>query len=336
MKFDRWSILAGLRFYLAFIVAVTHLEGNASWPGLSIIAQLGAFEAVLGFLVVSGYSIGCSYAKKPEGFLGRRVARIYPVYLAAIVLVFALDRGPVTASQLGAILVNILFLNQLLVPYSYVGPAWSLSLEFWLYCLAPLSMGMRRPILRTCIFSSLAAYVFYTCGRSLFHFPYYSNLGFGLNLPVLAFAWLAGVQIARFGGVGLKDLGILFSIEIALETFIQLVYRFKHGAAGLFFTDDFTTYLFRATTLLVIWLVFNYVLRVGGSEGKPSKTLRLLGDLSYPLYLIHLPFYALLGRAHVTNAYLQLALALGFSALIYYSLDFYSRRRESRAAQLSV
>lgn len=57
---DQWSILAGLRFFLALVVAVTHLKPSfaGSQGGLSWIASCGAFEAIVGFLVISGYSVG--------------------------------------------------------------------------------------------------------------------------------------------------------------------------------------------------------------------------------------------------------------------------------------
>lgn len=80
-----WAILAGLRFLLALIVVGVHLARFANPNSLICrMAHLGGFTAVIGFLVVSGISMAASVERRPQGFLGRRVLRIYPLYLAAV------------------------------------------------------------------------------------------------------------------------------------------------------------------------------------------------------------------------------------------------------------
>jgi peptidoglycan/LPS O-acetylase OafA/YrhL len=69
---------------------------------------------------------------------------------------------------------------------------WSLSLEFWLYMLAPL---LSRLTLRTLIalpWLSLAAFVIHTPLRSLLDLPYYSVAGFGRSLLFPSFCWIGG------------------------------------------------------------------------------------------------------------------------------------------------
>src|ERR1700721_1783490 len=87
-----WDVLSLLRFLLAFVVAVGHLDPFAALGPLRAVENLGSFEAILGFLLISGYSIGHSIQKKPVGFTRRRMLRIYPVYLAAVVLTFLIER----------------------------------------------------------------------------------------------------------------------------------------------------------------------------------------------------------------------------------------------------
>ena len=129
---DRWSALAFARFLLASIVAVNHLAGYCELGALSWIPKFGAFEAILGFLLISGYSVTSSYKAKPNGFLARRLFRLYPVYLTSIVLTifigYTIQDAPIPS--LTSLIINTLFLNQLLTNSSLVGPAWSLSLEF--------------------------------------------------------------------------------------------------------------------------------------------------------------------------------------------------------------
>ena len=82
-KFN-WELLSITRFMLAFIVMAVHL-GNADHTRfLNWASAFGGFESVLGFLLISGFSIGKSISKNKESYFKRRVARIYPVYLASL------------------------------------------------------------------------------------------------------------------------------------------------------------------------------------------------------------------------------------------------------------
>jgi hypothetical protein len=60
----------------------------------------------------------------------------------------------------------------------------------------------------------------------------------------------------------------------------------------LAFSDDLPGYLARATTLLLVCIVLKAIV-----ENKPapnrSAHVRLLGDISYPLYLVHIPVFIL-------------------------------------------
>lgn len=130
---EKWESACGGRFLLASIVAIHHLKDYSSLGFLGIIPRFGAFEAVLGFLLISGYSIGASYTKEPSEFVFRRIQRIWPVYLASLLLafvVFVVEEGKYPSIWI--LLANILFLNQLVISSSFIEPAWSLSLEFWM------------------------------------------------------------------------------------------------------------------------------------------------------------------------------------------------------------
>ena len=55
-----------------------------------------------------------------------------------------------------------------------------------------------------------------------------------------------------------------------------------------------------------------------------------LGDVSYPLYLLHAPIYALLQKAGLKMPILYYLAAVGISALVYQALDFYSKERHQK------
>lgn len=329
---EKWSVLAALRFLLASIVAVNHLPDFVPLGVWAVIPMFGAFESILGFLLISGYSIGASYLKEPDGFLWRRVKRIYPVYLAALALacvVYVMEQSIFPAAW--ELMANVLFLNQIVTSTSLVGPAWSLSLEFWLYCLTPLLFLLSDKALQRMVVVSFVAYCIYTCGRTLFHWNYYSGTAFGLNLLLLSFVWLAGLRLARNPLQSKKILtmvGVLFGAHIALNAAIQAAFRLKNGALPTFFQSDLPAFVMQTCTLvLVIWL-FARVLRAEG-KGRASSWMRMLGDISYPLYLIHIPVYFLLKQAGLASPVLYYAAAVAASALMYRVLDLYSQRRHA-------
>ena len=324
-----WDALSLLRFLLAFVVAVGHLDPYAPLGPLRGVENLGSFEAILGFLLISGYSIGHSIQKKPEGFTRRRMLRIYPVYLAAVVLTFLIERNPLTWTFAWHFLANLFFLGQLLVRYSYVDAAWSLDLEVWLYCLAPLLLRARARLLELFIAGSLACYVFYTCTRSLFHFPHYAGTIGGVNLPCLAFIWIAGFYLSTAVGKvrPLFIAGALFAVHLGLATGIELVHQIKHHDLPAFFTDDLPGYAANGLLLLVVFMVFWGVIHHWFLLGLGTRRVfRFLGDISYPLYLVHFPAFHLLGP-YTSNAGLLLGAALLMATGVYFGCDFYSRRR---------
>ena len=331
LSVDPWSKLAALRFVLASIVAFNHLAEMMPIGVLSVIPMLGTFEAILGFLLVSGYSIGVSYRKEPANFLWRRVKRIYPIYLASLALAgIVLATGQHVLPSVWEWVANLLFLNQLLVPSSIVAPAWSLSLEFWLYCLTPLFFTLSDKSLKWLVAGSFVAFCAYTCGRTLFHWTYYSGTAFGLNLVLLAFIWLAGLRLARtsqHAGI-YRSIVAMFAIYLLLSVAIQGGYRFKHGELCQFFQVDLVPLMLRACTLTAVALLFRNILRQG-SGGRPSAWMRMLGDISFPLYMLHIPVFELMKRTGTRSPSLYFAAAFAASAVAYRALDLYSQRRHA-------
>jgi peptidoglycan/LPS O-acetylase OafA/YrhL len=57
----------------------------ASPPDLRIFQILDPKAAVIGFFLISGYSIAASLQRSSKGFYRRRFLRIYPIYFFAIV-----------------------------------------------------------------------------------------------------------------------------------------------------------------------------------------------------------------------------------------------------------
>ena len=149
----RWAVLAGLRLALAMVVVSGHLGwfvGAAMPAALRFLVSLGGTAAVLGFLVVSGYSIGHSLERRPAGFYRRRLVRIYPLYAVAVAVsvvpfvATGVDRwaGPgglgVPRPTAGTVVGNLLLLQNVACrPLGMDPPLWTLGIEAALYVLAP-------------------------------------------------------------------------------------------------------------------------------------------------------------------------------------------------------
>jgi peptidoglycan/LPS O-acetylase OafA/YrhL len=146
---SHWAILGMLRFLLATIVVATHLvwfiPAVPDW--LQFAWELDGKAAVIGFLLVSGYSIHASLSMREDGFIKRRFLRVYPLYFTAVAMTIALEiwqGGEVSAPHHHfqtegtiAAIGNLLLLQMFLVKtIAFNGPLWSISIEFFYYLCA--------------------------------------------------------------------------------------------------------------------------------------------------------------------------------------------------------
>jgi peptidoglycan/LPS O-acetylase OafA/YrhL len=328
-----WEILSITRFILAFIVVAGHLSSKVDNQFLKTFNYLGSFEAILGFLLISGLSIGKSISRNKENYFKRRIQRIYPVYLASLTFGFFVYYTPITLTYIGYLLFNFVFLNQVFTSSSLVGPAWTLALEVWLYALAPLFLKCNLRLLLTMVYVSFIAYCAYTCGRTLYHFDYYSGTMYGINLLLLSFIWIAGFALAIF-----PDQKRLISINILLIFFahwgltilIQSVFRWKHHELDLLLKVDLIQFIGKTICLTWVYSVVILNHKFKAVTGKIKTTFTILGNISYPLYLIHSASFDLLMKFNIDNAPLMVFFALALAYLFYLGFDSYSKKREKK------
>lgn len=176
-KFDA---IEGLRGWLAWAVVLSHLTYISGFklPGLSQPLRMIGLPAVLIFIIVSGFVITHLILEKEEPYppyLAQRFARIYPLFLVTCLLGFFTNDLLATAlsgtdfldpqfanlvrataasnheyfwrhvlahaSMLhGAILNEVLPYSE----YAFNMPAWSVSLEWQFYLVAPLVVFILR------------------------------------------------------------------------------------------------------------------------------------------------------------------------------------------------
>lgn len=282
-----WPLLGGLRFVLACIVVAEHLHWFLPHPAVAFVRLFGPFAAVVGFLFISGYSIAASYERAPRGFYRRRLRRIYPWYALALLLslvpflisgraLLAFGGIPFPRPSAVAVLGNALFLQGFAVP-SVGGDnvVWSLAVEVACYALAPLFARFRWLAL-----AALPSFAFFVVARGPLHLPHYAFMSYGLAFAALLWAWLAGFVFYRYRAVAWAQIGLVMLASCALTLNRTDALRFS------------------IPTLVSAALALVYAPHIP-LPPRLARVLTVLGDASYPLYLLHIPVLLLVSVATI-------------------------------------
>lgn len=156
-----YPAIDGLRFYAALIVFLVHMIGSIAgeyfrvpeqslnanstdfvWGLLAYLAE--GHHGVDVFFIISGFLMGRLLLAPKRfdylRFVGNRIRRIYPAFLASMVVVTALKIWLFEWSfDLTNFLLNLVFANAIpgadVVPYNFV--TWSLGYEFAFYLVVP-------------------------------------------------------------------------------------------------------------------------------------------------------------------------------------------------------
>jgi peptidoglycan/LPS O-acetylase OafA/YrhL len=312
-----WSILAAVRFYLAFLVICSHLK----WfiPKDELILSFGepdAKGAVIGFLVISGYSIASSVSKSTKSFYRRRIMRLYPVYLASLLFIFVpfwiaktniIQTLNHTFEAPNPLLIvgNVFFLQNVLIPSISANPVvWTLSLEVILYLFAPFIVKKvnDRNLL---IFITFSAMCFVL--SSYFKLPHFAKLLGGLNVIFLGWSWCLGFYY----------------------------YRNKHlfsAKALLMIIGVLALALYGSPLRIIPYLAISSTLILAPKIKLPQiieKIFDFAGNISYPLYLIHVPSLIIANSIFGWKDWFPLvAFSIVVSIFFYYTLDFYTKSRK--------
>jgi peptidoglycan/LPS O-acetylase OafA/YrhL len=300
-----WPVLAALRFILSLVVVSGHLTLfiRPTHP-LCVLGKLGGFPAVLGFLFVSGYSIAHSLDREPRGFYQRRVIRIYPLYLASI----AVSLLPYFASGWqtiygrserffcptpAVVLQNVLMLQTYSCQPIESNPlVWTLAVEFSLYLAAPLLRRAGTRVTLGLAIASAAAFASY----AQLKLDYFAHLRHGLPIAFLAWAWLTGFVYRPH-----RANRIATALMICLPAALVVRTNIYSGTLGV-------------VTVAITAMTVAAAPRLPVPRGA-QKPMRLAGDLSYPLYLFHLPAFLLCFCVDLFNPYALVALAVAVSAV---------------------
>lgn len=334
-----WPLLAAIRFALALTVAFWHLSMVDSDQPLARLASIiGGFGAVGAFLIISGFSIAHSIQKEVQTFYSRRIDRIYPVYLSCFVLSFLPFVLASTENKYGAtILSNPPTLQDLIAsalvlpailgkPLATFGASWSLGVEVVFYAAAPFLAKLSARHFTWLLSAVALYYLVQSSGWPVGGAPHEL---FGI-WPILSCAvwWLLGWYLAHQDKekltFGLCFLLVSIPCLYALNPqHSQAVAPMIKGDAGPF-----------VMTLVSAACLFGHHVKM---NERVKRIALYLGDLSYPLYLIHFPVYWVLAVSRITSPFsvwlYPMAAVLG-AAIVLHGIDYpyrkLSRRRAAR------
>lgn len=318
-KARHFNEIEGLRGYLALWVAVGHaLNFSGIMDGGAVMTLLlSGHQAVLEFIVLSGFVITHLRLSSPETYgtyIARRAWRIFPVYVVCFLIAVAITPMLATFVQQvpwanttdwagfkqerldwltqlqtngwAHILAHLSGLHGLIpdeiLPYSnraFLAPAWSVSLEWQFYLVAPFVIAAVRTTKGVVLLSlgAVALAVLYNAGR----------LGSYAGYPTLAQA--AGYFAVGIGSrLTLERLSALRVSPLALMATVLV--------ALYFFVDE--------QRPLLLWSVF-FILLVWGPQAPvlgrmfqwifANPVARGLGQASYSFYLCHVLVMAGMG-----------------------------------------
>lgn len=299
--------LTGLRFVAALLVYVSHFPIPGVPTSLLHVAENG-YCGVTFFFILSGFVLAYNYAeyfvapsfKQISGYLFARFARIYPLYLLCTMFVWSI-RGSNVDLWRYVLLVQA-WSGDLLVAYGLDAPAWSISVEAFLYLMFPVVMfGLTRLKSKRSLAIVMAAtivIVFIAAG----HFAIRGEGPYTPLDPTSSHRWL-------YRNPGMRLFDFVLGCSLALWCI-----KLKPTKALLKVTSTFT-YLAVGCVVLLISIpgVLNtafswdaaYILPFGvliaclaiNTETRISKFLGSnivvrLGEISFAFYLLHLLFKA--------------------------------------------
>lgn len=290
---ERFHTLDGMRGVAALMVAAYHLaqrHSGTTFPG---------YLAVDLFFVISGFVIALNYCGKLAGgltaarFTELRVVRLFPLYLAGLMLglgkqLFGHALQDDRAIGAGMLACNAA-LGAFMLPspcgpemFPLNGPSWSLFFELLVNVLFALFLWRLRSAVLAAIMAVAAIYLAWVIGA-----PDYFNVGWGWENALqgaarTAFSFPAGILIFRFFPLQTRRTSWFALVPVVAMIALMLV--------------DWPASVQSQAQLLIVFVGFPALVMAGIRLEAPrllAPVFGFMGDLSYPLYAIHWPLIAI-------------------------------------------
>jgi peptidoglycan/LPS O-acetylase OafA/YrhL len=359
----RLPSLTGLRIFAAVAVYLSHI-GPPHGSGEVISSFIGSgYSGVTLFFVLSGFVLSVNYFDeflRPTlagtwNFFVARFARIYPLYI--VCLAYVVIHGHALGAPIDGWWRNALAIQawspNLSQAFSFDAPAWSLSVEFFLYACFPLLVPaiarLRRP--RAILLWGAAVTVALFALAAIFVASGHGNLPF--EDPGSAHRWLYRTPLTRLGDFALGILAArlfvvtrgdprLARIGGPLAALAALAFLGLMAWPALFYTAWSWDAAYAVPTTL---LIFGLAVARGGGLARFLSVgwIVLLGEASFAFYLVHQPMIGYLGGAvwatsmsltAVLNEALVFGAILALALGLHLGLELPARKRIRRLLSL--
>jgi peptidoglycan/LPS O-acetylase OafA/YrhL len=279
--------LTGLRFFAALYVVLFHNQialATKHHASKALATFLGhGYLAVSFFFVLSGFVLTYNYGDRWRetsfrNFIVARFARIYPVYVLALILQLPYWHAATVRSTLAVIfMVQSWTVMPSELPAAWNYPAWTLSIEWFFYLCFPLLLrGVEKvknktaALWITCFISIAVGGVQVAIGGRVSWFTSHIPMPL-LRLP----EFYLGMQLAQYQPKRAFSVRMPLLISV-VATLLLLVLN----------THRFVT-LIIVPFAAIIWLLANKYSPL--RQALESKVLVLLGGASYAIYLLQDP-----------------------------------------------
>ena len=344
-----YELLDGLRGVAAILVLFYHIFEGFSFAevtngaGDGIIRTLNhGHIAVDFFFILSGFVISYAYDDRWNKmntwqFFKRRLIRLHPMLIMGAIigcLAFAsvgFERWDGTTAPTGWVMTALLLTMFMIpavpgVPYEVRGngemfplngPGWSLFFEYIgniLYALFMRRMSTRILTTFTILLGIAHAWFFIgnVSGYDMIGIGWtIDEVNFWGGLVRMLFPFSMGMLIARtFKPRKVK--GAFWICSVTLVVLFSVPYIASSGAISLNSLYEFICIAFIFPML--VWLG-----ACGTASGTTGKMNRVLGELSYPLYIVHYPIMYIFYAWLIKNNIYTLDNCLGVAALVIVS-----------------
>ncbi|MBD0726572.1 hypothetical protein B6A10_15470 [Flavobacterium sp. L1I52] len=263
------------------------------------------------FFILSGFVMMLAYGNRPvisvREYLINRLARIYPVYFFASLLML------LTQLRTNNLDVKGLFFNLFMIQawfpdkvLSFNPPAWSLAVEFVFYLIFPFvfnqlfkKIALNRIVVFVVLFWIFSQLIFHTL-YPLSEFQEWTVLKAILKYNPLMhlneflignLAGLCFIQKFKSKKANYDFLILLFAALVLLALKFPMGFYFHNGLLAILFIP------------LIIFLSLNNGLITRLFQ---EKKLVFLGEISYGIYILQHPVYSLIS-AYSVNKYLNIS-----------------------------